>query len=228
MSDTKQRIFAIVVFVLVILFGVGQFFSGNLNTTTTPATPTAATPTQVIPYSPTSLDASAPVMKGSCFASSVAAPYRADAWRCSVGNAISDPCFAIPGSSSTLVCGADPASTDTSSTFVLQLTKALPKPDVPSPSSTPTNWAWVLELSNGSICTPFTGTRPFSAGGDVATYSCDNGPLLAGATGAMIFGDLDDTSTTWYAEVGALSTATSTFPPALVASATIPVFAAWQ
>jgi hypothetical protein len=44
----------------------------------------------------------------------------------------------------------------------------------------------------------------------------------------MIFGDLDDTSTTWYAEVGALSTATSTFPPALVASATIPVFAAWQ
>jgi len=99
---------------------------------------------------------------------------------------------------------------------------------VPPASSTPTNWAWLVELGNGSVCTPFTGTRPFSATGEIGTYSCSNSPVVAGATGAMILGDLNNVSTTWYAEIGAFSTATSTFPPALVASATIPIFAVWE
>jgi hypothetical protein len=224
MSDTKRKIFIVIVLVLVILFGVGQFFAGvNLNTSSQ-QTQNGNNPqaTQVVTDYVPVVAAGTPIEKGSCFANSIAAPYRADAWRCTVGNAISDPCFAIPGATSTLACGANPAGTDTSSTFVLQLTKPLPKPEMPS--STPSNWAWLVELNDGTVCAPFTGTRPFTATGEVAIYSCNG--ALAGEN--LIFGDLNNASTTWTAEVGSLSTATSTFPPMIVASATVPVFAVWQ
>jgi len=243
-SGTKQKIFVLVVLVLVILFGVGQFFAGaNLNTANQQAAQNQngqngsnnnPLPTQVIEYvpDPTTLATSTPVEQGSCFASSIAAPFRSDAWRCTVGNAISDPCFAMAApvgvdgvaatSSPYLLCGANPAGTNTSSTFVLQLKKQLPKPSIAS-GTPPTNWAWLVQLNDGTICTPFTGTRPFDASGDVATYACNGG---VGEN--MIFGDLNNASATWTAEVGSLSTATSTFPPAMAASATVPVFAAWQ
>ncbi len=235
MSETKRKIFIVIVLVLVILFGVGQFFSGvNLNTTNQPAqNQNVPVPTQVIAYAPPLLATSTAVENGYCFANSVAAPYRTDAWRCMVGNAISDPCFTLSSASETpanakpqLLCGINPAGLDSSSTFLLSLTKPLPKPEIPS--STPSNWAWVVELSDGVICTPFTGTRPFSATGEVALYSC-NGSLSGVRPGEdMIFGDLNNATTTWTAEVGSLSTATSTFPPAIIASATVPVFAVWQ
>lgn len=227
MSDTKRKIFMVIVLILVILFGVGQFFAGiNLNSANQQAqNQNASVPTRVIAYVPAAPATSTVIESGSCFASSVAAPYRADAWRCTVGNAISDPCFALPstdqaqsGAQPQLLCGANPVGTDSSSTFILRLTKSLPKPEVPS--STPSNWAWIVELNNGAVCTPFTGTRPFSATGEVAVYGCSGS--------SMIFGDLNNASDTWTAEVGSLSTETSTFPPAIIASATIPVFAVWQ
>jgi hypothetical protein len=251
MSGTKQKIFVIVVLVLVILFGVGQFFAGaGLNTASQQAAsgqsggaqggPTGSNtnplPTEVIDYvpDPTTLATSTPIEQGSCFASSIAAPYRTDAWRCTVGDAISDPCFEMANpdpnatsSSPYLLCGANPAGTNTSSTFVLQLTKALPTSteNMATASGTvPTNWAWLVQLNDGTICSPFTGTRPFDASGDVAIYSCNGGATNE----SMIFGDLNNASATWTAEVGSLSTATSTFPPVLVASATVPVFAVWQ
>lgn len=227
MSETKRKILIIIVLVLVVLFGVGQFFAGaNLNTTNqSAATSTSNTnslATQIIAYAPPALASSTPVEEGSCFASSIAAPYRSDAFRCTVGNAISDPCFEIPSSANTLICGENPAAINNSSTFALQLTKALPQPDVPS--STPSNWAWLVELSDGTICSPFTGTRPFTATGDVAVYSCNGG--AAGED--MIFGDLNNATSTWTAEVGSLSTSTKIFPPTIVASATVPVAYVWQ
>jgi hypothetical protein len=224
---------------------VGQFFAGsNLNA---PASQTATStasgainsiPTQVIAYVAMAQSTSTSVEKGSCFGSSVAAPYRSDAYRCTVGNAINDPCFVIPagatnqisGSNITpsktslpdLLCGVNPASTDAAATFVLQLTKALPASEVSSKK--PSNWAWLVELANGTVCSPFTGTRPFSATGEVGTYACNGGAT----GGSMIFGDLNNASATWTAEVGSLSTATSTFPPVVVSSATVPVAYVWQ
>jgi hypothetical protein len=233
MTDTKRKILIIVVLLLVILFGVGQFFAGsNLNATNTTSTTgggtTTTPPTQVFSYEPPLTPASStPIEKGSCFAGSVAAPYRSDAYRCMVGNAISDPCFVVATSNNPtvfpyLVCGANPANPDVSSTFTLQLTKGLPRAEVPS--STPSNWAWLVELGDGTLCSPFTGTRPFDAAGDVATYSC------AGSNTAeeMLFNGLNNTGATWTAEVGTLSTETSTFPPVMIASATVPVYAVWQ
>jgi hypothetical protein len=222
MSDTKRKIAIVVVLGLVILFGVGQFFAGNPIVPPSQNNGNSQPPTQVIPYVPPAPASSTAIAKGSCFSSSIAAPYRTDAWRCMVGNMISDPCFAIP-SSKNLACGENPAGTDTSSTFVLQLTKSLPKPEVPS-GTIPSNGGWLVELGDGTLCSPFTGTRPFSATGDVATYACN--ASLKGED--MIFGDLNNASSVWTAEVGALSNTTSTFPPVIVASTTVPIFAVWQ
>jgi len=236
MSDTKRKITVVIVLVLVILFGVGQFFAGSLNTASqnvASSTPDGSNqnplPTQVISWVPPLPAAKTIVEQGTCFGSSVSAPYRSDAWRCTVGNAISDPCFILPAAyqppSSTypfLACGANPAGKDASSTFVLQLTKALPKPE--TPSSTPTNWAWLVQLKDGTVCSPFTGTRPFSTTGEAAVYACNGAK-----TGEdLIFGDLNNASATWTAEVGSLSTGTSSSLPVVVSSTTVPVFAVWE
>ena len=212
-----NKFIVIIVFLMVVLFGVGQFFAGSLNVPAPSTNSGQATPTQVIAYAPTVPASSTPVKRGSCFANSIAAPYRADAWRCTVGNAISDPCFAIAGGSN-LLCGANPAIANPSSTFVLQLTK--PLPNMATPSSTPSNWAWDIQLANGTLCAPFTGTLPFTATGDIARYSCNDGSL--------IFGDINNAGNIWMAEVGSLSTATSTFPPVIITSSTVPVSIVWQ
>jgi hypothetical protein len=224
-----NKLIVIVVLVIVVLFGVGQFFAGSLNTNTTgPSTQPSqgsggqATPTQVITYVPLAPASSTPVEQGSCFTNSIAAPYRSDAWRCTVGNAINDPCFEIPASAN-LLCGINPTIANPSSTFVLQLTKPLPTSTIPS-GTIPENWAWEVQLADGTLCTPFTGTLPFTANGDVAHYSCNGG-----ANGEdMIFGGINNASRVWMAEVGSLSTGTSTFPPVIVTSTTVPVSIVWQ
>jgi len=48
---------------------------------------------------------------GDCFASSIAAYPRNDAWRCNIGNQIFDPCFSAD-KVDTVVCGADPMKND--------------------------------------------------------------------------------------------------------------------
>jgi hypothetical protein len=240
MSDTKRKVFIIIVLILVLLFGVGQFFAySNLNNNSTQnnsagqssssaagangtnsQTPSA---TQVAQFTPPAITSSTPIESGSCFASSIAAPYRGDAWRCSVGNAISDPCFSILGTHE-VFCGAQSLVMGTGSGFVVKLTKALPKtaPAASSTASSTTGDAWLVQLADGTVCSPFTGTRPFSATGEVATYACNG--TSTGET--MIFGDINAASATWYAEVGSLSTATSTYPPVIASSSTVPVAAA--
>jgi hypothetical protein len=44
----------------------------------------------------------------------------------------------------------------------------------------------------------------------------------------MIFGDLNNSSSIWTAEIGTLSTSTKIFPPVLVASSSVPVASVWQ
>ncbi len=145
-----------------------------------------------------------------------------DAWRCAVGNGIEDPCFSISGSTSTVLCGANPANSAATSSFVLTLQKPLPKPN--PPAVPPLNWAWLVKLTDGTVCSPFTGTLPL-ADGQAAEYGC--APRYRGED-RMIFGDLNASSSVWTAEVGTISSSTSTFPPPIIASSVIPVATVWQ
>ena len=177
--------------------------------------------TQVLRYSPPEPTSSAPVVSGSCFANSIAAPYRPDAWRCMVGNAIQDPCFQI-GTSSSLLCGVDPEDANASSTFVLTLTAPLPiAQTAPNP---PPDWVWQVKLRDGTICTPFTGTLPFSADGKVAKYGC--APRSPGEN-RMIFGDLNASGSVWTALVGTFAK-TAAYPPPIGSSSLVPIAVVWQ
>ena len=112
---------------------------------------------------------------GDCFAGSVAAQYRQDAFRCIIDNSIYDPCFTIQNTSGQIEKGIVYCQdgTDDSSGFILKFTKSLPEREVPA--SAKTNWAWYLVLDDGTECSPFTGTRPFFGTPpdvQIAYYSC--------------------------------------------------------
>jgi hypothetical protein len=215
---------AVVVFMvfMMVLFAAGGVLS-SLSNQSTPAQ--IIQPTQVVPYVSDIPASGTAIRSGSCWTNSIAAPYRADAWRCTVGNEIYDPCFEILTSTSTknLLCGINPTNPTASSTFMLQLIKSLPAPGA-MPSLTPPNWAWAVMLADGTYCTPFTGTRPFAATGEAAYYDCDS----QNPTEEYIFGDLNSSSSTWTAAVGTLSKSTSTYPPAVESLQNIPVETVWQ
>ena len=203
----------VAVMCLVILFGVGRFFISPTAPAPAPApgdnTQSNLLPTQVIVYVPEAPASSTRIVNGSCWTNSIAAPFRVDAWRCSAGNAISDPCFQIPGNKN-LLCGMDPsAPVATTSTFILELTKPLPAPKA-FQGPIPPNWAWLVQLTDGTPCSPFTGTLPIAQGGISANYGC--APQAPGGEGLLIFGDLNTSSSVWMADVGTLSA--STFRPA--------------
>jgi len=213
---------------LVVLVGIGRFF-----TYSGPAAPNGPEPgnntqnglpqTQVVTYMPATPASSTTMQEGSCWTSSIAAPFRRDAWRCAVGNSISDPCFQIPGSTN-LLCGANPAIPDATSSFVLKLTKSLPAPDTMQ-GSAPADWAWLIKLADGTVCSPFTGTLPIAQGGVSASYGC--APKIPGGEGLLIFNDLNTSTSEWTAEVGTLAAVTSGLP-AVVGETTVPVDTVWQ
>jgi hypothetical protein len=228
MNKANKAVVAVVLG-LVVLFGVGQFFATPSiitpsNRTSSPSTQnTPAEPaTQIVAYSPAAPTASTTVKSGSCWTNSIAAPFRADAWRCTVGNNISDPCFQLKGSTSSLLCNINPVVNSTS-TFVLKLTKPLPAVQVP-PGLPPSNWAWLVQLSDGTLCTPFTGTLPVTASGDAADYGCAPGPL---GKDVLIFNGLNTSSSAWTAEIGTIAESTSGLPT-IATSSTVPVSTAWQ
>ncbi len=109
-----NKLVLVIVLILVVAFGIGQFFAGlgpvtaNPNTTSVSST-SSGQATQVTYYFPPALASSTPVEKGSCWTNSIAAPYRPDAWRCAIGNGIQDPCFQIAAKHEHLVCGMNPA-----------------------------------------------------------------------------------------------------------------------
>ena len=75
------------------------------------------------------------------------------------------------------------------------------------------DWAWLVELQDGTLCTPFTGTFPFAADGEMALYGC--APRYKGDD-RMIFKILTRHRIHGRAEIGTLSASTSTFPPPMV------------
>lgn len=132
---------------------------------------------------------------GDCFASSIAAP-RKDAWRCTVGEQIYDPCFTA-AHLDTVVCGADPLSGIAG--FALLLKRPLPAPT--QLTQAPPAWGWLLQLSDGTICAPFTGTRA-QINGKTTTYGCKS---ASNNNNVVILGDLNSSKTLWTAQVATIS-----------------------
>ncbi len=207
-------ILAIAIVLVVVLF----ILLGN-STVQAPKqeTPPLAAATNLIHYTPPAT-LPAQTKQGSCWTNSIAAPYRADAWRCTVGNAIQDPCFET-SREGTLLCGVDP--TQGKEGFQLTLTKPLPTPDVPKEQ--PTNWAWAVELQDGTFCTPFTGTRPFFGAGEAGYYGC-NGSTPSSSI--MLLGDLHNTEPLWTASKATIQE--NNMQWSIAASSTVPIKTVWQ
>ncbi|MDT4946453.1 MAG: hypothetical protein QOH14_3186 [Pseudonocardiales bacterium] len=122
-------------------------------------TPFAATGTLAVPV--------ADQLSGYCWTGSIAVP-KAGTYRCLVGNAIYDPCFAPPNqpSSSTVACVPDPWS----AAHLVTLTKALPTSKPLASRTSP----WALELANHVRCVAGTGTVPVVDGVSLS-YVCGSG-----------------------------------------------------
>jgi hypothetical protein len=118
--------------------------------------------TSVIQFTPAI--PSGDIREGSCWTESIAVT-RPGAWRCAVGNSISDPCFTVPANRAQLVCDADPAQK--TGGFLLKLTKPLPKSSGREQKAEP----WVFRLADNSICEAMTGTLS-PVNGEPARWSC--------------------------------------------------------
>ncbi|HTD36960.1 MAG TPA: hypothetical protein VK669_05575 [Candidatus Limnocylindrales bacterium] len=150
--------------------------------------------TRVITYVPAV--PSAPKRSGSCWTRSIAAPSRADAWRCMLGNEIYDPCFSAkpPG---VVVCDVNPVTGGRG--FAVRLTKPLPagEPLFAARLALP----WVVQLANGEVCVPLTGTHEL-IGKESIGYECsasrrarDNGAEMGLIDGSIVAG------TVWHARL---------------------------
>jgi hypothetical protein len=125
-------------------------------------------------------------VSGSCFTGSIASPTRPDAWRCSSGNGILDPCYQrILGDEKQLACpvgGPWPAN-------VVMLTLSQPLPSEPRKEvSRESTLPWALELANGQRCTMFTGATAPVAGMRI-NYGCPGG--------FQAVGDIDRSQPVW-------------------------------
>jgi hypothetical protein len=112
--------------------------------------------------------------EGVCLESSLAQPFRKDAFKCTVATTIYDPCFSNEKKDK-VICQMNPLQADI---FVINLTKELS--GVKLPAILRTNWAWFLELEDGTICSPYTGGKPLINNIE-AFYGCK----------AKVKGDLD-------------------------------------
>ena len=108
---------------------------------------------------------SGPIQEGSCWTRSIAGD-RPGAWRCMIGNGIHDPGFQVAPMENEVICDANPVLGK--SGFVTKLTKPLTLVTAP-PTASPS--AWILQLEDGSVCEPFTGTRP-AVNNQPAVWSC--------------------------------------------------------
>jgi hypothetical protein len=113
---------------------------------------------------------------GSCWEGSIFLN-RVDAWRCTSGDIIYDPCFSLPGNSQAVICYISPL--DNSTSFKLNLTEPLPAHWPISTNSAWTNSAWVFELADGTNCRILGGATA-AFGGKRVNYSCTDGWYVLG------------------------------------------------
>jgi len=164
---------------------------GAVSTTTAPPTTTtpASTPSTAIEvFAPwTTEGALAPGIQvaanlndGSCSTGSLADGANQNAWRCSSGNDVYDPCFAPPDETNItqVACAQSPLS----SVDMLTLVQPLPSSSTGTSSgstgtsgdagSTPV--PWFMQLANGDTCGRTAGTAS-SAGSPSLSYACQSG-----------------------------------------------------
>jgi basic membrane protein A len=163
------------------------------------------TATEVIQYTPTEVPSES--RPGSCFSNAIGLG-REDAYRCTVGNEIHDPCFVVD-EAPTVVCGANPTTGETG--FVLELTEPLPQPDMGALSM-----PWLVELADGTICGIMTGTVP-GVGDRTAGYGCTDGTNL--------FDDFQQ-GEVWLAEQAVIALGNDGF--VVEASEIVPIRTVWQ
>lgn len=156
--------------------------------------------TRVVHYVPVA-PPNATHASGYCWTQSIAAPFRRDAYRCMLGNRIEDPCFHLSGET-TVLCGANPASSQAPPPLVMRLTRPLPAPASAAATAAADAHAWLLQLADGRLCRPFTGTLPFAASGEVAHYGC--APATPGGISEDLFGPLHP-GRTWTATAASLA-----------------------
>lgn len=158
------------------------------------AADTASSPTHtsiklLTPFGPNGLSIGMAVtekVSGKCFVVSLASPSRPDAWRCSSGNGLLDPCYQrIMGDEKQLACpvgGPWPAN-------VILLTLNSPLPSEPRKEITRAEvLPWALELANGHRCTLFTSATAPVAGMRI-NYGCPGG--------FQVVGEIDRSQPVW-------------------------------
>ncbi len=123
-------------------------------------------------------------IKGACWTGSVAAD-RPGAWRCKTKDMIYDPCFAVAGMPSLVVCQDDPFKRQEA--IALELTKPLP----PAQETRCKDCVWALELADGSTCT-VAGTGTLAMVGDQPMrWQCTNPSCSGNACPVVgVVGDL--------------------------------------
>ena len=151
--------------------------SSSSSTSTSTSTTPAPAPTQARIFSVVSPDGSltltGPQAQGSCFAGSEAIN-RNDAWRCSVGNNLYDPCF--EASSSSVVCPTDgPWGT---SGVIVQVSGGLDSASA-DPGPVDKSLPWAIQMANGAHCEIATGASNEIAGQRL-NYFCTGGLGLYG------------------------------------------------
>ncbi len=110
--------------------------------------------------------------RGSCFTGSVADPSRPDAWRCTAGNLILDPCI---GTGRKLACFFAPWD---NRIVLLHLTRRLPLAQGNKDQS-PEGNPWGVELASHERCTVETGAEGI-VGGKPITYNCVHRGVILG------------------------------------------------
>ncbi|MFS8102448.1 serine/threonine protein kinase [Lentzea alba] len=182
---------------VLVLVAAGIYFAGRPSqvqshqqtspTTTTPTTTTTTTlpATRVLTYQPWAPEGLAPnvavssVESGSCTSGSSMA-LRREAFRCTVGNMLHDPCFASPFTQDVVAC---PDLTPDRVTMI-NLTEPLPFDLVMAPQEPR---AWLLELADGQRCNAAGGAT--TTVGDLRlNFHCQNG---------FVYGDPDPASRLW-------------------------------
>lgn len=142
---------------------------GTATDTIVPADGGDVTSTEVVVYVAVAPAGDVVAEAAECFSDSLAAP-RQNGYRCSVGNQIYDPCFAIDGTHA--MCAPDPTADDPGTYIEV----AVP---FPTTSGTVESAPWLLQLADGTVCGFATGATG-GAEDKRLNYSCTNDEWILG------------------------------------------------
>jgi predicted Ser/Thr protein kinase len=158
--------------------------TSSTSTTTTPVVTQAPTATRLFSVESPSGGLTVGIQQrasGSCFTGSIDLE-RPDAWRCTVGNTIYDPCFSLDQSH--VVCPPDGPWGRTA--VLVNLTAALPASGNTGAEAKGTPWA--IQLANGARCLLLSGASNVIAGQRL-NYGCTRGLGL--------YGDVNRSAPVW-------------------------------